>query len=319
MKRRGMALLVGLWMTGGSASAQLLELLPSATANGPQILLRDIVRGVEFLPEGWGEREVAEAPAPRKELTLTLSEIATVLGSHEDMRNVVLRGQTRLQISSPSQSLEADHIDRVLEAFLDGQPEENERRFRVCRDRLSLPPMPKGDLEVAVLGLREQGDPGAMVAELDVRVGGDPVSGTRGVSVPLVELRPYWAAARPLLRGAMLSGDDVVVRWGEAGSRERHYPASDPVAGMELRRAVPEGRILTADMLAPPVYARRGEIVRVVTEQGGLTVTLNARALADGRRNERIGCLNERSGQRLYVRLVRPREAVLDLPEESAL
>jgi len=319
MIRIRMALLFAFGMVEGYASAQMLKLQPTVNVSGSRVLLRDIVYASEALPEGWGEREVAEAPAPKKKLTLTLSEIATVLRSHEDMRNVVLRGPTSLQVTSLSQSLEADRIDEALNVYQERHTAEQNRRFRVQRDRVTLPPLPNGVMTVAVLALRENIDLGRMVAELDVRIDGEPVSGARGLTVPLIELRPYWATARPLLRSAILSDDDVVVRWFESGTSARYCPASDSVTGMELRRSVPEERILTADMLAPPIYVRRGEMVRVVSEQKGITVTLRARALADGRRNEQIGCINERSGRKLYVRLVGPREALLQQPGESAL
>ena len=308
------------WLAmAGHSTARMLELLPSATASGPQIMLGDVVRHAGSLPAEWAERVIFDAPAPREELTLTLSEIATALSAYADMRNVVLRGHRVVRVTSPSQHLEVQRIDAALADYLEEHPQQPPRRFRACREPGSIPPVPRGDIDIVVTRLRPDSHEDRMMAQLDIRVNGESVSSAEPVWVPLVELRPFWATTRPLTRGAMLTESDLEVQWADSGGRARHYPATEPIAGMELRRGVPAGRILTADMLTPPVYVRRGEMVRIVTEQGGLTVSVRARALQDGRRDELIGCVNERSGRRMYVRLVRPREAVLELMEESSL
>lgn len=308
------------WLAfAGHSAARMLELLSNATASGPQIILGDIVRNAGSLPSEWAQRVIFEAPAPREELTLTLSEIATALAAYDDMRNVVLRGHREVRVTSPSQLLEIQRIDQALAAYLDDHPQDPPRRFRVCREPGSVPPVPRGNVEIEVTRLQPDGNPDRMLAALDIRVDGKPMTFDEDLLVPLIELKPYWATTRPLTRGAMLSAGDVEVQWADGSGRARLYPATEPIAGMELRRGVPAGRILTAEMLAPPLYVRRGEMLRIVTEQGGLTVSVRARALQDGRRDELIGCVNERSGRRMYVRVVRPREAVLELMEESSL
>lgn len=320
MKRASISLLALIWLCGvGAVSARVLEVVPSVSADGVRVLLREIVRGGGALPDGWGDREIVEAPLPGKDLTLSLSDIATALSAYEDMRNVVLRGRSHVRISSPSQALEADLVDKALEAYGARHEKWSGRRLRVCRDRPLLSAVPAGEVRIEVQDLREDLSSGKLFAELNVHGDGGQSTSGKSITVPVVEMRPYWAAARPLLRGAILTEKDVVEHWAESGGAARHYPVTQPVAGMEVRRGIPAERVLTADMLAPPVYAKRGEIVRIITQKGPLTVTLRARALSDGRRDEQIGCVNERSGRRMYVRLVRPREGILDSTEGQSL
>ncbi len=313
-----LTLCVALWLSGSPiAQAQLLELEAHVTVSGPRVLLRDIVRKGIALPEGWGEREIADAPPPQETLSLSLSDVAAALNQYEDMRHAVLRGRQMIEITSRYRTVTLEQLQRTLDAYLQEHTEWEGRRFEVCADRLNLPHVAEGDLDISIIDLHEGPGHGRVWAEIDLLIDEQP-SGTDYLRVDLNEIRPFWAATRPLSRGEILKSEHVEKRWIAANKADRYYPADHVVEGMELRRNVRTGQMLAAGMLAEPVYVRRGEVVRVVSQRGGLTVTLRARALADGRRDERILCVNERSGRRMHVRLISPREAVLDDSEERS-
>lgn len=293
------------------ARAQVLELEPRAIVSGARILLQDIVRAGTSLPEGWGGRSIAEAPVSRETKALALTEVAQMMNGYDDMRNVVLRGRPVIQVSVKHRSVNVERIQQAVDAFVSQHAEWKGRRFEVSADPLELPHVPDGTLDVAVLALSEAPDSGKVSADIRVIVDGHPY-GDGAMGVGLVEMLPFWATTRPLARGETLTDSDLEMRWLAASVASRYFPADRPVAGMELRRSMPAGQLLAAGMLAQPVYARRGEIVQVVSRRGGLTVSLRARALVDGRRDERILCVNEQSGRRMQVRMVQPRSALLD-------
>ena len=301
-------LLVLVW--GWQAEAQLIELKEQATVSGADVLLRDVIRDPGTLPAEWRDRRVASAPNPRQTRQITLVDVAQSLNGYGDMNSVVLRGRSSIEITARHRSVELEDVQQAVDDYVFDEAEWDGRRFEVCEDQFRLPHIPDGDLAVYVVALREGREPGRAIAEVSLHVNGEPHAGTSRVH--LMELRPYWAASRPLQRGEVITFDSVTERWLPALEAGRYFPGTHPVEGMELRRNVQAGQLFTSGMLAEPVFARRGEVIQVVSQRGPLTVTMRARALADGRRDESILCVNEQSGRRMHVRLVGPREAMLD-------
>ncbi|HAS83911.1 MAG TPA: flagella basal body P-ring formation protein FlgA [Verrucomicrobia bacterium] len=301
----------------GSVQSQVLDLQPTCMVDGGSVRLRDIAQPSGDLPTLWGDRVIAESPAPGISRSLRLADIATALHAYPDMHSIVLRGQTEIKITARAQALDFEALDRALADYMLGRPEWAGRRFRVTRD--GMPPLKtvSGVLDVDIQSLTPSPSTGDMTAQMRLTINGQSISEDGGATtVPLTELRPYWASVRPILRGAVVSAADVEEHWVAIDDGRRFYPAADSIIGMEARRNLQSGQLFAMGSLAAPVYAKRGEIVRVTSRQGGLTITLRARALSDGRRADRIACVNERSGRRMYVRLVSMREAVLDDMEE---
>ncbi len=299
------------WAAAPAWGSQVLELEARAIVPGARVLLQDLVRAGTALPDGWGTRSVADAPPARETRALPLTEVAQMMSGYDDMRDVVLRGRPVIQVSVKHRSVELARIQQAVDQYVQTHSAWKGRRFEVTGDNVDMPRVPEGKLEVAVVALREGPESGRIAAEIRAVV--DGVScGEKSSSVELAEMRPFWATTRPLARGEAVPADALEMRWIAERDASRYYPADRSVAGMELRRSVPAGQLLAAGMLAQPLYAKRGEIVQVVSRRGGMTVSLRARALADGRRNDRILCVNEQSGRRMQALLVRPRAAYLD-------
>ena len=320
-RRRGIAvavvavaLAVG---AGRPAAAQILELQPRVVVTGARILLQDLVRPGLALPEGWGGRSIGEAPAPTETRSLPLTEVAQAMSEYDDMNRVVLRGHPVIQVNAKLRSVDMMRVQQAVDEYARANEPWVGRRFEVTVDRLNLPHVPEGSIDLEVAELREDRKTGELTARVQVIVDGQPY-GDGPLEMELLELQPFWAAARPLTRGETLTAEALEKRWMTEREAGRYYPAEHSLEGMELRRTVQAGQLLAAGMLAEPVFAKRGEVVRVVSRRGALTVTLRARALSDGRRDERILCVNEQSGRRMHVRLVQPRGALLeDEPGET--
>ena len=299
------------WLAAAGAGAQMLEIEGRATASGSRILLQDVVRSGTVLPEGWGERVIADAPAPRETRELSLTDIARALNNYDDMGRVVLRGKPTVVVGVRHRPLDVERIQQAIDDHAAARAEWRERRFEVATDKSVLPNVPHGELRVEVLELRAGTEYGRGTADVRLIVDGVPF-GSGPMKVDLLEMRPFWAAARPLARGEAIAPEKLERRWAAERDGARHYSTDHSLDGLTGRRGVQAGQLLAAGMLDEPVFAKRGEIVRVISQRGGLTVTLRARALADGRRDERILCVNEQSGKRMNVRMVRPRRAVLE-------
>jgi len=98
-------------------------------------------------------------------------------------------------------------------------------------------------------------------------------------------------AAKTLRPGAAVADGDLVA--GPDGT------AGDVAAmvGLEVRRAVYQGRAVTPADLGPPTLVKRNAIVRVIYRTGGLAIRTEGRALDDGGAGERVRVMNLASRQ----------------------
>lgn len=64
------------------------------------------------------------------------------------------------------------------------------------------------------------------------------------------------------------------------------------LAGRRLRRALPAGTPLTADVLAPDVLVHRGQQVTLLASSGPFEIRAQGQALSDGSQNQRIRVQN---------------------------
>lgn len=99
---------------------------------------------------------------------------------------------------------------------------------------------------------------------------------------------------RPLARHATLLAQDVQpqVRRLPAGDGQAFLNDVQTLKGKRLRRALPAGTTLRADMLLPEVLIRRGQRVTLLAQAGGLQVRAPGKALAEGAAEQRIQVQN---------------------------
>lgn len=99
---------------------------------------------------------------------------------------------------------------------------------------------------------------------------------------------------RPLARHATLLAQDVqpLVRRLPAGDGQAFLNDVQGLKGKRLRRALPAGTALRADMLLPEVLIRRGQRVTLLAQAGGLQVRAPGKALAEGSAEQRIQVQN---------------------------
>lgn len=118
---------------------------------------------------------------------------------------------------------------------------------------------------------------------------------------------PALIAARPLARGeriteTMVSTQSVVVN----ASRRGVLRQIKEVAGMEVRRPVNTGSVLTPDLLAAPDAVARGDHVIITATSGGFSVTSRGKALANASIGEQVLIENLASARTIKANVVAP-------------
>lgn len=130
------------------------------------------------------------------------------------------------------------------------------------------------------------------------------------VPVKLTARRQVLVTDRPLSRGATLSAADVRLEERDITvARGAYLTDVAQLQGKILKRTVPEGRLVTADLLNEEDIIKRGQRVTLMVEQSGFMVQMAGTALSDGTINERIRVENN-SSRRTVEGIVRSPQLV---------
>lgn len=118
---------------------------------------------------------------------------------------------------------------------------------------------------------------------------------------------PALVAARPLARGERLTGDLLTQQSVEINaSRRGVITATDQAIGMQVRRAINAGSLITPDMLSAPNAVERGDHVIITAKTGGFSVRSRGKALASASVGEQVLVENLRSSRTIKASVVAP-------------
>jgi len=127
--------------------------------------------------------------------------------------------------------------------------------------------------------------------------------------------KPVVVAVRQIERGAIITAADVELRNLDlpAGGalRRRTVEDIDDTIGMEARQAIQAGDAIFWDQLRSPVVVKRGEVITVTSQAGGIRVRTTARARQDAALGELVQVESMETRERYDVRVTGPREAAI--------
>jgi flagella basal body P-ring formation protein FlgA len=129
-------------------------------------------------------------------------------------------------------------------------------------------------------------------------------------------------ATRSVARGGVITAADVEVQQLEPGSKTSGQRAAvesiETIIGMEARQAIQAGQVVYADQVQSPVLVKKGDLITVVSRNGGIRVRTSAKALQDGANGALVEVESSESKQRFDVRVVGLREAAVFAPTRVA-
>ena len=118
---------------------------------------------------------------------------------------------------------------------------------------------------------------------------------------------PALVAARPLTRGERITEGLLAKQSVEINSSRRGVITDSKQAiGMEVRRAVNAGSLVTPDMLSAPNAVERGDHVIITAKTGGFSVRSRGKALASASVGEQVLVENLRSSRTIRASVVAP-------------
>jgi flagella basal body P-ring formation protein FlgA len=130
------------------------------------------------------------------------------------------------------------------------------------------------------------------------------------VPVVIAAYRPVLVTNRPIARGEILTPGDVRIDERDVATvRSAYLTDVIQLSGKVVRRALPEGTLITIGHLNEERIVKRGQSVTLLINHSGLQVRMAGTALSDGIRNQRIEVENH-SSKRIVEGIVRSQQLV---------
>ncbi len=293
------------------SQGQVFETRAYITVTGPEILLTDLVANPTEIPAAWKTRTVGTAPASGASLTYALRTLAANLEPYKDMSAVSLKGPLLVTVLRDGATAPPLPLTKAIETYANEHAPWTGKEIAVYCEPLKTPfNVPSGAVVRVLSCTLVRGNDGyqfEVVADTPERR-----VAQASVVAQIALLSKVWVSKHDKTRGELLSEDDLELALPPQGRAGRYIDAAENIVGLELNRAVRSGQCLESNFLIQPLCARQGETVSVAIGDDNLRIVMRAKALASGRKNERILCLNETSGRRLFVRLSGTREATAE-------
>lgn len=114
-------------------------------------------------------------------------------------------------------------------------------------------------------------------------------------------------ARYPMLRGSLVSKNDVeVVKKRYSQLNYGYFASIQQLGGMEVRRNIKTGQIITPGFVKAQKLVLRGQQVTIIAQKGGLDLRVKGKAMMDGLQGQTIKVKNMSSKKLIYARVVSP-------------
>ena len=118
------------------------------------------------------------------------------------------------------------------------------------------------------------------------------------VSVRVVGTSQVTVAAHAIVAGSVLTANDVRTEQRDISELPPGYMDDPAVAmGLTAGRPISSGAVITNQVLIGAKAVQRGQTVTLVADAGGMSVSMEGRALSDGLINQRVKVENLSSGK----------------------
>ncbi|MDX9981454.1 MAG: flagellar basal body P-ring formation chaperone FlgA [Lentisphaeria bacterium] len=283
-----------------AAPGRVLDIRPQIVTRGGQVRLEELVVDAAALTsEQRAEVMLAEVPEFGAVQQLTLVDLAYRMQRCPSLLDFSLRGPSRITIQGGGDPAFLRRCQRDVTAALQSTAPwdswtvsvrftlDDERRLAEVSplyERVTLRPRDRS----ALLG--------SVVLDVVFADAKGEVLSSCILAPAILREVPVLMMAEGNERGHVLGAQDIRVTTVWVGSETQPYATdSAAVVGSELNRRLGPGELLLSSHLAPPQCAARGELVRVVSETSGMTISLNAIAIDNGRLGETVRFRNTTS------------------------
>ena len=298
--------------SASAAAAVVLELKSAQTMTSGNITLNDVLQSSQGLSEDDLSVVLAASPALGQSETWTRDQVAGLLPDSIKQQMPSWTGAPACTIQRPAVSCDEAQVRQLVSAELARQIPANSK-FEVL-ELAGFQPflIPKGEIDARVeLGngsLRnEWGD-----ASLQFREQGQ-LAGTENIRFHWACTRTVWQVANRVLAAQPLNaGDFQQVEVNVLKIPGAMQPAASFPDGKVSSHILAQGKILMENDWVEPTLVNRNDLVTILYDRDGLSITLQAKAMASGVKDEVIEVQNLSSHKVFNARVVDERTLVYD-------
>lgn len=297
-----------------AARADRLVVPPEATVTGEVVHLADVA--VLDGPTASALGGVALGPAPLAGETRTFdggAMLATLRRGGLDPAAVTYTLPPVLHVRRAAQEISESALREILQGYLadtlgDGVADAAIRSVQMP----GVVRIPSGAYHAQVSAPQGTELVGRVRLAIKFTVEDRPVKEV-WVTADVARFGPVVVTKRALGRNEVLGDDDLQVDRRELSElpRETLTTLADAV-GMRTRTAVLPYAVLTRDQVVAPPIVKRGDVVLLVVERGGLRITAPGEAREDAARGASVHVLNRTSRQEVVGRVQEPGTVVVN-------
>lgn len=290
-----------------------VRVLKSVTVNRKDVSLVDIC-DPETLPAEWksimGSLNIGDAPQAGSEKFIDPGQLKTylirLLDSYGvDSSDVKFDIPDRIIIRRESTQITQEQVLEIFKKFvLENSPWRREEINILSVHFSDIPAIPTGKMTYEITVSPKERFIGNVTATIDFYVNGEKARTLNVVSRVEVFGKAY-LASHPLKQNQMITEADVEVqKINLTDVADRFATSLDQVENRRVLRNVGTHQPLELKDLDKPLVIKRGDMVKIVYDQPGLSVTAKGQVNADGSVGDTLAVTNVTSQKRIYCKVV---------------
>ena len=258
---------------------------------------------------------IARAPLPGKSRRLNENYIRLRLKQDKiDLSQIRLAAPKGIVVTRGFVEVTKEDISRAVSDFIYANiPWDREKvKIRTIRVRDSVI-LPKGKVTYSVEPLKNTDFKGSVPLPLHFKVNGSFQKRIL-VTADIEVLAEVVVTKRPLRRNRRITEDDIEMREKNLAELPRNIILDcEEVLGKRAKRNIDANRVLRSGLIEFPPLVKRGDVVQLIAESGGLRITtLGMVKQREGRRGERVRIENIDSKKSLYGRVLDAKTVKVD-------
>jgi len=297
--------------------AQIVRIKDRAEVTGSHVLLGDVAT-ISGLPEEQAEsfKRVPLCASPLPGISKNVEAdylIARARQQGVPVDSMDIEGAGRVNVKAlVGNMLTPDDLTAMLEEYIRSEmPWPYDEAEISCHPTGQPLKLPGGEIKISIRHQPEYGFVGEGVFPATVYSDGRRVR-SLFLKAHVEVYKPIVVARTHIPRGGAFTEDTTTMQTVPLSSlRGGYYLASTGLAGLQARREIRPGTVITTDMVERPVLIRRGEDVMLTCETASLQVAVKMQARTTGRLGDVITVENPSSRKVLCAVVTGPGEVEL--------
>ena len=286
-----------------------IEVQQKTVIGKEHVRLGDIARisgGDQKFVQQIGALIISKAPLPGK--TRTLNERSIKLRLKQagiDIGQVKLIVPEKAIIARSSMTISKEKIAGIVSEYI-------KKKAAAMGDGTTLKSvivqkdivLPKGKVAYRIINNKQAGYSGRRAIYIDFTVDGYFYKKIRAM-VDIETLANVVVTIRPLGRHKIIRQADIAVKRIDISKLQVNI-INDPekVIGRRTKRSIDPATVLRTDLVELPPIVKRGDVVTIIAEAGGMRITALGKVKKKGHKGERLKVINLNSKKEIYARVV---------------